>query len=413
MSRSSPGSVAAAPVHPGRAPRRVPPPAFRRTRWVLLVAALAVLGGLAPAAQAHEASDPEIAAILDQVSPEMPGVDLTVETTRLGSQFVLENSTDTEVTILSSVGDPLFRIGPEGVLGNFRSPEWYTSKVPAEAVTIPERAQERGTPVWARVSEDPAWGWFDHRLHAVVLSDEQKDDAAPLTNFGSWTVPLEYGDTLGSVDGHYEYRPALGEFTPSLSQDSPAAGVTLAALAGNPTVGISVANTGDREVVVLGDEDEPFLRLTPNGTEANALSRTWIASQDPSLVAGSGADASAPPQWAPVNVSPQYPFLLERADPTLPLAELYALDRPTVVSEWTVSLIVDGRRIDVPGETTMTPATWTGTPTWVWIVAGTGGAAGIGALGWFLVRRRGSGKISRGEARAETERERAETGAAV
>lgn len=390
MLSSSPGSAAVAPVPHGRAPRRVsdPSPRPRRMWRSAVVGAVAVLAGLvlAPAALAHEASDTTIAAVIDTITPAPEGLDITIETTRLGSQFVLENSSPTEVTILSSVGDPLFRIGPEGVLGNFRSPEWYTAKVPSGAITIPERAAERATPVWARVNQEPAWGWFDHRIHNAVLPDEQRAVTPPLANLGTWSVPFKYGDQLGSIEGHYEYRPPLGTFMPSLSEETPARDLTLTALQGNPTPGISVNYEGQGEVVVLGTEGEPYLRITPNGTEANALSPTWVASQDPSAVAGRGLDPTAPPEWVPVNAGTQYSFSIDRGNPVQDLAGLYAIQEPTVVSEWTLSLIVDGERIEVQGETEMIPAGYEG---WGWwAIAGfiALGVVVLAVAAWFARR---------------------------
>lgn len=385
-------------VHTGRAPRRFPAfvtsvrsstSATSVTRRVLTVAALTAVAavGLAPVASAHESSDPEIAAVLDSVTPAMPGVDLTVQTTGLGAQFVLENPTPTEVTVMSAAGDPLFRIGPEGVLGNLRSPEWYTSKVPTGNATVPERAADGGAAVWARVSDDPAWGWFDHRLHAAALSPEQKADTDPLEPFGSWTVPLSYGDALGSVDGHFEYRPPLGTFEPELSETAPAPGVTLAAMPGNPTPAVSLENTGSSEVVVLGDRDEPWLRVTAQGAEANELSPTWLATQDGA--AGPG-DATAAPRWVPVSTNGRYSFPLDRAGPGQDLEALYAVTSREVVREWTLSLVVDGDRIDVDGTTAMTPAAGMSGFWSAWTVAGAivAGLLLAGVAVWVVRRRR-------------------------
>ena len=338
---------------------------------------------LTPAAQAHEGTDPTVAAVLDRIAPDMPGVTIEVETTRLGPQFVLENPTPTEVTILSSVGDPLFRIGPQGVLGNFRSPEWYTSKTPDGAIAIPERAAEQGPPVWAQVSKEPSWGWFDHRLHSVKVAPDQKDRTAPLSTIGTWTVPLEYGDALGSVDGHFEYRPAVGTFAPSLEETRPAPGVTLTALQGNPTPGIAITNEGRSEVVVLGDAGEPYLRMTAaGGTEANQASPTWIASLDPAARGELAGDAAAPPQWQVVQPAAQYSFVLDRAAPDQALTELYAITDETVVRNWTLSLVVDGQRRDVAGTTTMTPLGYQPSSVGWWLLgAGIVLAAGAGRGG--------------------------------
>ena len=385
-------------------------PSVRRAWRALIAVAVAAAAGLvlAPAAQAHEGTDFEIVAILDRVSPEMPGVTTKVETTPLGPQFVLENPTPTEVTVLSSVGDPLFKIGPAGVLGNFRSPEWYTSKVPNGAITIPERAAERGTPVWARVSTDPAWGWFDHRLHTVKLAPEQKAVTPPLAQLGSWTVPVMFGETLGSVDGHYEFRPRLGSFVPELSDETPAPGVTLSALPGDPRPGVSVANTGAREIVVLGQAGEPYLRLTSAGTEANGASPTWIASQNPSAQGASAGDPTAPPQWVSVNLAPQYSFSIPWAEPEQDLAGLYKITEPTVVRQWGLTLVVDGQSVVVNGTTTMYPLGYEPSVWGFWLLLGGALLAGAGAVFAVVVvvRRRRAAAANQPKARPTGKKER-------
>lgn len=408
MPHRSPGGTAEAPVRPGRAPRRAPARALR----ALLVAALSVLATLtlAPAAHAHGGGDEEVTAVLDRITPDLPAeLDLQVLTTRLGPQFVVENRTQTEITILSSVGDPLFRIGPEGVLGNFRSPEWYTSKAPGgEAATVPDRAADRGTPVWARVSREPAWGWFDHRLHAATLTPEQKAAMAPLTSFGTWTVPIQFGDQLGSVDGHFEFRPEFGRFIPELDTTSPAPGVTLTAVPGNPVPGLSVSNEGASEVVVLGDQEEPYLRLTAAGVDANLRSPTHIKGQDPALANVGAGDPTATPEWVQVNGGRSYTFVLERAGPDQDLASLYAVDEPTVMREWTVSLLVDGQRIDIPGRTTLTPLGYEPS-SWPMILMIGGIVLGVAALvaaGWYLRRRRALRRAAAGPARPQGKKQR-------
>jgi hypothetical protein len=387
------------------------PPVRRAWRALLAVAVAAAAGlALAPVAQAHEGTDFEIAAILDRVSPEMPGVTVKVETTPLGPQFVLENPTATEVTVLSSVGDPLFKIGPAGVLGNFRSPEWYTSKVPNGAITIPERAAERGTPVWARVSTDPAWGWFDHRLHTVKLTPEQKAVTPPLAQLGSWTVPMMHGEALGSVDGHYEFRPRLGSFTPELSDETPAPGVTVTALPGDPRPGVAVANTGAAEIVVLGQAGEPYLRLTSAGTEANGASPTWIAAQNPSAQGSSAGDPTVAPQWVSVNLAPQYSFSIPWAEPEQDLAGLYQIEEPTVVREWGLTLVVDGRPVVVNGTTTMYPLGYEPSVWGSWLAVAGALLAGAGVVfAVVVIVRRRRGGTNRPKSRPMGKKERVTT----
>jgi hypothetical protein len=397
MIHRSPRSTTEALVRYGRALRRV---STRNTSvtsvtgrlvrgaGVLFLALVAVLG-IAPMASAQaQNGESDVAAVMDR-SPDMPGVNLSVQTTSMGSQFVLDNPTPTEVTVMSQAGDPLFRIGPGGVLANFRSPDWYRSKAVAEEVQIPPRATDRGTPVWVRVSTDPSWGWFDQRLRDANLNDDQKSSMEPLDPFGAWSVPMTFGDKPGTADGHFEYRPAMGSFVPTLSETQPANGVSLTALPGNPTPGVAVNNQGANEIVVLGQAGEPFLRLTPQGAESNEQSPTWLAQQ--AAPGGPKGDPAAPPQWRSIGQNPQVSFTVPWADTDLPPADLYAMSSSQDVKSWTISMIVDGQRVDVPGVTTFNPADRGGISMWWWV----GGAVVLLAVvlvvtWWFLRRRRSS-----------------------
>lgn len=398
MNHRSSRSNVEAPVRTGRALRRIcslvtSAPSVtagdlrRAGRWVAVTLLVALMGvAVAPSASAHGASDPSVAAVLDRVALDMPGVSLTVETTSLGSQFILENPTPTETTVMSTAGDPLFRVGPEGVLANFRSPDWYTSKLVGGDVTVPPRAVDRGSPVWVRVSEDPSWGWFDHRLHDAVLSEDQKASMDTLEPFGAWSVPISHGDRQGTVDGHFEYRPPLGSFVPSLSSNEPVPGLRLTALPGNPVPGLSVDNRTGQEVVVLGEQDEPFLRITGRGAEHNELSPTWLAQQ--SGQASPGGDAAAPPSWVEMGSSPQVSFTVRQAEPDLPPAELYAMTDSADVKEWTVPLLIDGQRLDVDGVTTFNPADrGSGDSTWWWIGGSVALLVLVGLGLWWWLRR--------------------------
>lgn len=394
MTRRLVRTPAAAPVLPGRAPRRSLRPGYRgpgRRCGVLVLAVLALLvpgsALLGGEARAQEAPDAEIVPVVDRLAPELPGVALTVEPTAGGPQFVLDNPTATEVEVLSTAGDPLFRIGPDGVLANFRSPDWYRSKQPGAVATVPDRAVDKGVPVWVRVSQTPAWGWFDQRLVPDPGTAAQKADAEPLQSFGTWSVPLRHGDAVGAAEGHFEYRPALGTFVPTLDTTTPAPGVTLTALAGNPVPAIAVDYSGTGEVVVLGDEGEPYLRVTAQGSEANTLSPTWRATR-PAQLTGRPADAAAAPDWEQVGTTGLQSFAFPAAGPGQDLAALYALTDAAVVREWSVTLVVDGERVVVPGRTTLTPVGADAGPgVWTWLGLVVAVLAVALAAAWWLLRR--------------------------
>jgi hypothetical protein len=362
----------------------------------LLVAAAGMLVG-APVALADSATDPLIAAVVDHVTPGVPGVTVDAVLTDLGPQFVVDNPTRTELVVLSSAGDPFLRIGPLGVLANIRSPQWYTSKTPAAGISIPPQAVDHAVPLWGRVSDTPQWGWYDSRLQAPQLTPAQVATATPLQHLGDWTVPVQYGGTLGAFAGHFEYRPPLGQFDSAVSQTQPLPAVTLTVLPGNPTPALSVINSGGTDVSVLGDAGEPFLTIGPGGTRANNLSPTWFALQnadDQQSLRDSGVrpDAHAAPQWVAAGGGGQYSFVLNRAKPTADLATLYAASGPTVVSNWTVTLRSGGTRVDVAGTTTLRPAGDRGPVWWqsplLWV--GIGIALVLLAAVLVLLRRRRS-----------------------
>lgn len=375
---------------------------MRRPVPVAVAALLAALA-LAPAAFAQEPApvgDPDLAMVIDRITPDLPGITLTAEQTRVGPRFVLRNPTPAEVTVLSTVGDPLLRVGPDGAFGNLRSPEWFTAKSVGGAV--PETAQDRGRPVWLRVSTDPAWGWFDQRLRA-----SRGTAAKPLDVLARWTVPLTHGGVAGAIEGHVEFRPVRGTFTPRVRDAEPAPGVTVAAATGNPTPEATVDYTGAGEVVVLGAAGEPYLRLTPHGSAANAASPTWIAAQNPAAVTSTPA---AQPRWTPTGPTPRVTFPLSSAGPGPDLTPYYAMTEPTVIGTWTLPLVVDGQRVDAIGTTTLTPAGYV-EPWWHrWVLpaVATAGALLLAVIGLaLLLRKRTRRKAATG---ARTERERAAVG---
>ncbi|MFC4947008.1 hypothetical protein [Pseudonocardia sp. GCM10023141] len=337
---------------------------MRRRLPALLAAIPALVAGLAfaPVASAQEAAGgSDVALLVDRVAPEMPGVTLTADATAPGPRLVLRNPTATEVTVLSSAGDPMLRVGPGGAFGNLRSPEWFTAKTADGSGPVPETTAEHAKPIWLQVSADPAWSWFDQRLRAAVPTPLQRAAAKPLDRFGSWTVPLAYGDVTGSAAGHSEFRPASGTFTPEVSNARPAPDVTVAVAAGSSVPDVTVQNSGRSDVVVLGAAGEPYLRLSPQGSAANTASPTWRAAQDPAVPDPAAPDPAAPdpaavPQWTPVSTEARATFPLPGATLTPEPAALYAMTEPAVVSTWRLSLLVDGRPTTVDGSTTLTPA---------------------------------------------------------
>ncbi|MHB8669940.1 MAG: hypothetical protein ACYDAD_05165 [Acidimicrobiales bacterium] len=300
--------------------------------------------------------------MLDSVTPSPPGVTIEVVTS-VADQVLASNTTPTELTVLAETGEPFLRIGPEGVLANLESPTWYRSNEPSGAGALPAGVGTAGAaPRWAKVSSQPSWGWFDHRLHPQPLDKPPLSPDGRTVNLGQWTIPRVYGSTVLKVSGHREYRPLRGGFRARLESAAPPfPGVSLAVLAGRvPGLFLSVA--GDRTVEVLGQRGEPFARVGPSGAEVNLASPTWSLTADATGRAQSGAtdlvDASAPPRWQRVSESPALSWLEPRAlyPRDQPPDSVTGRSNPTDLVHWGVPMISGDRTVEVAGVTTWVPA---------------------------------------------------------
>ncbi len=140
--------------------------------------------------------------------------------------------------------------------------------------------------------------------------------------------------------------------------------------------------TGSGEVIVLGYEGEPFLRIDPSGVERNVHSPATYLNTDryARVQLPVQADATAAPEWERLSTTPSTSWHDHRThwmDPT-PSAEVRAHpDQLTVVfPKWEIPVTVDGE-----------PATITGRLLWVpppsrtpWLLMGLGLAVVLGLV---------------------------------
>jgi hypothetical protein len=330
------------------------------TAGVLAVLAVDAVG--APPAGAH-ASDPAVHPVIDAVEPPVPGVTVQIATS-VTAQLVVANPTPTPLSVLDVNEEPFLRIGPDGVFANKASPWWYLTNSPNGDATIPEDAHPGAPARWEQVSTEPAWGWFEHRLHPKVR--HVPPDAArtrETATLARWSVAFSYGEQTFRVKGRIVYEPLRGAVTTRLrgpAQPFPDVGVQLAP---GRVPALFLVNRGDEPVVVTGRAGEPFLRVGPNGAEVNRRSPTWAddaRAQGQDLAAATAVvDPTAPPDWTPVATGTGYSWLEFRG--------LYERDRPprrvvdagktAVLHTWTVPLEQGGRRVELQGETVWKPVT--------------------------------------------------------
>ena len=151
---------------------------------------------------------------------------------------------------------------------------------------------------------------------------------------------------------------------------------------------LELVNRGDTEVVVPGYDDEPYLRIGPDGVWRNERSpATWINLDRYGRVSlPEDADSDAQPEWVQVSSEPHYVWHDHRTHWMSPdlLPPAVAAD-PTVahtVFEWSVPLRQGDTEATVAGELTWTPppSPWLIWPVYVALVL-LAAAAGLLARG--------------------------------
>jgi hypothetical protein len=337
-------------------------------RVVLTLTAFLALAVGSPPAEAHT-GDFLSKPVFERIDPEIPGLEVQIVYTA-NYQFLVTNPTPTELVVMAETGEPFIRIGPEGAFGNFNSPSWYNSNVPdgLPPGSVPKRAKPGADvePAWSKVSKDPSWGWYDHRLHPVerYVQKEVQESKVPV-NLGPWDVAVRYGDKEAKIKGRFEYKPQLGKYLAVLrSPDKPAEGVTVQVVSAQVPA-LYLQNTSAQTVTVLGAEDEPFVRIGPN-VEVNlhspsyiqmqqAISKTAESAEDVGQVE---ADADSAPNWQQVQKSPRWRWLEFRAAPPPgdPPKEITDRQEPTTVKTWKVPILIGDNRTEVTGITQFVPA---------------------------------------------------------
>jgi hypothetical protein len=176
-----------------------------RLLGLALLAGVLVLAGATPAAAHAGGAEPgNWLAVLDEVSPAMPGV--TVRLLDRGEQVELANAGPEVVTVLGYDGEPYLRIGPAGVAGNARSAATYLNRSRDAHAPVPDSARDPAAPPqWQPLSPQPVWRWHDHRTHWMqddlppsVVDRPNGTDTVEVARF---QLDFRHGDTPATVSG--------------------------------------------------------------------------------------------------------------------------------------------------------------------------------------------------------------------
>lgn len=341
-------------------------------------------------ARAHE-QDPNIVAVTDQITPQLPGVSVHVETGPF-SLLALTNRTPTDVEVLDANGQPFLKVGPSGVLANLHQPSWYESNSPAGTAQLPQPLPQAQ---WGRVSDTPQWAWFEHRLHPGGLEALPGQSHLPV-RLAEWSVPLRQGSVTATVHGHFEYRPVLGHAEARMTSPAQLApGITAAVVSGR-TPGVFLKNSTTQTVLVIGRAGEPFARISPAGVDVNLHSLTWADDQRArGLTPPVQSDAAAVPQWSHITSVTSFTWLESRAGRDTAAQPVPDPEVPATIGNWGVPVKFDSGDASIQGtiewmpaalpeQATQSDASWGDL-----VVAGAGGLAGLTAiLLWARLRRR-------------------------
>ena len=140
---------------------------------------------------------------------------------------------------------------------------------------------------------------------------------------------------------------------------------------------LELRNTTDREVMILGYENEPYLRVGPDGVFENVRSKSpYInASRDGDGEVPAEADANAEPRWEKESDTPRARWHDHRAhwmgqqDP--PHVRRAPGREHVIVPRWELVVMDGDRRILVTGDLTWVPAP----SPFPWLAAAAGAAA--------------------------------------
>lgn len=322
------------------------------TRRRITLAALAAALVTAAPAGAHGPVDPHLRIVPDGVVPATPEVRVVVaqELQGLPPLMTVRNDGADEVVVLAPGREPLFRIGPNGVLGNVRSPSYAAATDPRGILPMPKPRAGSG-PDWRQLETEPVWRWYEDRAayHGTIpTSVAGRRTDLELTR---WTVPVLVGGRPAAIAGRVLWHPLLG----SIRQRIVETGwdddrISVKALPGR-IPGIEVKNSSPETLEITGRDDRPFARVGPDGVEVNLSSPTYTDTQ------GLPEPSGDAPVWKhkqdlPVLVWLERRAAYEREDPP---ARVSREGREEVLERWQIPARLGDRRVFIEGETYWAP----------------------------------------------------------
>ena len=327
----------------------------RGRRYVSLLTAVLTLFWTAVAHSHGENSGEDkgsVHAVLDPLPPELSQLRVQLRKT-LAPQLLVANPTGKTLIVKDETGRPFLRIGPDHAEGDLGAAAFHRTNTIMAPGAIPAEASEN--PRWAAVEATPNWGWFDLRLRTdgvdvpghVVNADEP-------ASIGTWSVPVRLGETESVISGQFEYRPAAAGIIQAKVADIGAlkGQALVRAMPGSSRPGLFLSYYGDSPLTLMGEQNEPFLRFSRQGVEANRHSQTWASvapAGAPSFVENDGAEDV---RWAQISGGKSYGWIEPRAGYS---GRVEDRSRPGLIKRWQIPIQIGENSSHIQGETEWLP----------------------------------------------------------
>lgn len=271
-----------------------------------LVSAVLATPLVAPSVALAHGGDTRVRPVLGAMPPELTGVRVEVHRT-VAAQLVLHNPTEHTIEVLDPEGVAFLRIGPRGTEGNLAARAWYTTYAPG--MKAPEASLD-AAPRWVHARAEPTFGWFEPRIDATdVRVPPLLSEAGRAAELGRFEIPLRVDGHPVVLGGAFRFEPAAGGAYASriTSPAEIAPGVRVRLLPGR-NAGLFVESSSARVLTVLDDAGAPFLKIGPDGVEADVTSAAWRRSGR----GGSGSAAEDGSAWQRVSSSPRFGWVDSR-----------------------------------------------------------------------------------------------------
>ena len=309
-------------------------PRITQRLTIVSVVVLVVLTMLVVPAGAHGGIVPQ--PVVTSLPDGLPGLEAR-GLVAYAPRIEVTNDSDEPLTVVDETGRPWLEISRAGVRADLSVRAWYESLDSSGRGVDPDPSIASG---WTQVSALPTWSWFDTVL--LPRSGDEEHD---------WSIPVVVGGQFDEISGELEESDLEGRWSTDLLTDGRVGPAQLTVVSG-PVPVFVVQRLDAEEVVVIGREGEPLLRLTAAGFEVNRASPSWNdhARLDPNSPVGDVVeDPDGEPVWEmQLEDAPTATWL----DVRVASPDVVPASRSATLVAAEIPLLVDGERYDVPVETT-------------------------------------------------------------